>query len=221
MSKEKQQFKKAMHKDGLVTFTAKVVEYFKDPVNTKKWLDILFYVVIAIVALFMFHNCQVNKENAVRSKLGPAEYKFMNGDYEGVIPLLNSINQDYPNTKYSGQALYYLGESNFKLGKYEEAVKAFEAGKKKSLPDLIRPLIYISLGYSYEALKDLPKAAATFEEAAKKFSDYYGRDELLVNAARCFRLSGKTEEAKALYEEILNKYPTSQWVDTAKQNLGR
>ena len=221
MSKEKVKFKKSMHQDELVSFAARVVAYFKDPANTKKWLDILFYVVIAVVALFMFRNCQVNKENSVKSKLGPAEYKFMSGDYEAVIPLLNDINKDYPNTKYSGQALYYLGEANYKLGKYEDAAKALEAAKSKSLPALMRPLIYISLGYSYEGLKDLPKAAAAFDDAAKKFSDYYGRDELLINAARCYRLAGKAEEAKARYEEVLSKYPTSTWVDTAKQYLGR
>ncbi|GEM_PF-1802978 len=221
MKKEKEQFKKSMHEDELVSFTAKIVEYFKNPANTKKWLDILFYAVIAVVALFMFRNCQVNKENTVKNKLGPAEYKYMNGDYEGVIPLLNDINKDYPNTKYSGQALYYLGEAYYKLGKYPEAEKAFEAARKKYLPELMKPLVYSSLGYAYEAQKDLPKAAAAFEEALKKFPNYYGRDELLINAARCLRLSGKTEEARVRYEELLNNYPNSQWVDTAKQNLGR
>lgn len=221
MKKEKEQFKKSMHEDELVSFAAKVVEYFKNPANTKKWLDILFYVVIGIVALFMFRNCQVNKENTVKNKLGPAEYKFINGDYEGVIPLLNDINKDYPNTKFSGQALYYLGEANYRLGKYDEAVKAFEAGKKKYLPDLMKPLVYMSLGYSYEAQKNYLKAAETFEEALKVFPNHYSRDEVLVNAARSLRLAGKNDEARARYEEILNKYPNSQWIDTAKQNLGR
>ncbi|MFH1073593.1 MAG: tetratricopeptide repeat protein [Candidatus Firestonebacteria bacterium] len=221
MKKEKEDFKKSMHTDELVSFTAKVVEYFKDPANTKKWLDILFYAVIAIVALFMFHTCQVNRDNTVKNKLGPAVYKFYNGDYAGVVPLLQDIDKDYPNTKFTGEALYYLGEADCRLGKFAAAVKSLEKARKKSVPDMMKPLIYISLAYSYEELKDYPKAAAVYEEALKKFSDYASRDELLSAQARCLKLSGKPEEAKKRYEEIVNKYPTSPCIENAKQNLGR
>ncbi|MCX5776362.1 MAG: tetratricopeptide repeat protein [Candidatus Firestonebacteria bacterium] len=221
MKKEKQEFKKALHTDGLVSFTARTVEYFRNPANTKKWLDILFYAVIAVVALFMLNNCRVNRNNTVKNKLVPAEMKFFAGDYEGVLPLLKDIQKDYPNTKYTGEALYYLGEANCRLGKYEEAVKVLEEAKIKRIPDAMKPLVYSALAYACEELKDYTKAAAVYEEALKKFSSYYRRDELLSNQARCLKLSGKAEEAKSRYEEIINKYPTSPYLENAKQNLGR
>ena len=221
MNKEKEEFNKSLHHDELVTFTGKVIAYFKNPANTKKWLDILFYTVIAVVAMVMLRNCQVNRDNTVKNKLGPAVYKFYNMDYAGVIPLLQGIDKDYPRSGYTGEAMYYLGEANYRLGKYADAVKALETAKKKSMPPLMKPLVYISLAYSYEELKDYAKAVAIYEEALKKFSDYSSRDELLSNQARCLKLEGKTEEANKLYEEIINKYPTSPCVDNAKQNLGR
>ncbi|OGF44396.1 MAG: hypothetical protein A2231_04965 [Candidatus Firestonebacteria bacterium RIFOXYA2_FULL_40_8] len=221
MKKEKEEFKKSMHTDGLVSFTAKVVEYFKDSANTKKWLDILFYVVIAGFAMYMLQNCRANRDNTVRNKLGPAVYKYYNADYAGVIPLLQDIDKDYPNTKFTGEAMYYLGEANYRLGKFDAAIKALETAKKKSVPEIMKPSIYVTLAYSYEELKDYNKAVAVYEEALKKFKNFASRDELLSNQARCLKLAGKTEEAMKRYEEIVNKYPTSPCVENAKKNLGR
>jgi len=221
MKKEKEDFKKSIHTDELVSFTARIVEYFKNPANTKKWLDILFYVAIAVVAVFMLRNCQVNRDNTVKNKLSPAIYKFYNADYAGVVPLLQDIEKDYPNTQYTGEALYYLGEANYRLGKFDLAAAALEKAKKKNVAELLKPAIYMTLAYSYEELKDYPKAVAVYEEALKKLSNYTSRDELLSGQARCLKLSGKIEEAKIRWEEIVNKYPTSPGVENAKQNLGR
>lgn len=220
MKKEKEKFKKKLKEDELVSFTKKVVEYLKQPEGLKKFLNWLFYVVVAIIFVFMYGTYRSNIDNTVYSKLSVEKHKYFMGDINDVmINNLKTIITNYPNSKYIGEVMYYLGNCYYKIGRFDDAIKQYEEAKKKKLIDVLKQSVYVSLACAYEEKKDFAKAISTYEELMKKFPDYYARDEILINIARNLKLMGKVNEAREKYNEVVNKFPNSPWIDLAKENL--
>ncbi|MFH1823873.1 MAG: tetratricopeptide repeat protein [Candidatus Firestonebacteria bacterium] len=222
MKKEKMEFKKMLKEDELISFTKRVVEYLKKPEGLKKSLNWLFYVVVAIIFIFMYGTYRSNIDSTVYSKLSSEKQKYFNGDINDImINNLKIITTNYPGSKYIGEVIYYLGNCYYKIGRFDEAVKQYEEAKKKKMIDVLKQSVYVSLACAYEEKKDFSKAISTYEELLKKFPDYYAKDEVLINTARNLKLMGKISEAKEKYKEVVNKFPKSPWIELARENIER
>lgn len=221
MKKEKQEFKKHLKEDELVSFTKRIMDYLRSPEGLKKFLNALFYIAVGIVVVFMLVTRNANIDAQVYKSYLSAQSQYFNREYDITIKNLEKILKDYPNTKYTGEIMYCLGNCYYRTGKFDDAIKNFESAKKKYIQPILAPVVYSSLSYAYEEKKEYDKAIAHYEELLKKFPDYYGNDRVLFDMARCLRLSGKTEEAKEKYKNIVNKFPNSPLLPAVKENMER
>lgn len=126
------------------------------------------------------------------------------GATKGVLSIIKSSGG-----KTSNLAKYYAGISYLKLGDYNNAVKYlkdFSSDAKQ-----IQMMAYGALGDAYselkknnEAIESYKKAAATFEEDAVNAGEY------LFRAALLSEVTGKNDDAVAMYQELKNKFPQTQ-----------
>jgi tetratricopeptide (TPR) repeat protein len=122
--------------------------------------------------------------------------------------------------KSTPTAQFYLGNCYYQLGDYNSAIKAYTAfldkyQREKSLV----PLVYQKLAASYlkagkpdEALKALEKLG--------QFNKGIFKDTALIEEARLYEATGKPDEAKKKYNELITNFPESIWASEARAKAG-
>lgn len=121
--------------------------------------------------------------------------------------------------KATPSALYYLGNCNFNLGDYENAVNSYRDFLDKFSGEKgITPLVYQKLASSYFKSSQPDKALETLGELAK-FNNGIFKDTALVFKARHYESAGDSEKALKLYREIIAGFPTSPWMPEATSRV--
>lgn len=95
------------------------------------------------------------------------------GQYELAIAGLQDFLSKFPNEPNAVDAQFFIGESYFNLGKYEEAIAAYDVviTKYKTSDSDNVPGAYFKQGVCYETLRQPAKAKADFELVVKMYPD--------------------------------------------------
>ncbi|OGP76427.1 MAG: hypothetical protein A2Z13_01080 [Deltaproteobacteria bacterium RBG_16_64_85] len=116
--------------------------------------------------------------------------------------LSTHVNQ-HPGTIAAAYARYYLGSIAFLRGKYDVSVTQFRAASKESKMDEVMPfLLRTGLAHALEAKGDFGAASEAYREAAEAAGGEL-RAQAQMGQARAMALSGRKQEAAALYRQIL------------------
>lgn len=139
-------------------------------------------------------------------------------EWEKSLGFLTKCTDQFPNSSYAPQAFYEQGRAHQKLENFDQAVKLYEkvieigGGEtaaqaqfmigeiqftRKDYSEAVKSYFKVMYGYSYETWQ----ADATFE------------------AARCFEVLKKTDQAVKLYRELIEKFPTSPRAPVAEKRI--
>jgi tetratricopeptide (TPR) repeat protein len=105
-------------------------------------------------------------------------------------------------------ARFLRGVALYDLGRYAEAKTALEGVIGSDLAGL-EPRALEALGFSLEALNDLPGALRRFEELARIEGDYW-RDLGAYHQARVLRRQGQNDRAKDLLRRLIERADRSR-----------
>ncbi|MBN2410320.1 tetratricopeptide repeat protein [candidate division KSB1 bacterium] len=206
--------KKTLKEDKLVTFYFKAQTWINE--NSKTIFISAAAIVIIIAAAFLYNNSKIKSESAASVELARAVSAFQENDIQKALPLLNDIVENYGNTRSGKLALYYLANSFFKNGDYENALKNFKKFSSSfSGDELIKSSAMAGIAACYEQQGDYIQAANQYEKTADKFTKTFKAPTYLVKAARCYNLAQNSEKAKALLDKIIEQYPESKEKDEA------
>ena len=206
--------KKTLKEDKLVTF------YF----NAQTWVSenskIIIIGAAAIVIIFVvslfYTNSKTKSESSASVELTQAVRAFQENDIQKALPLLNNIVENYGNTQSGKLARFYLANSFYKNGDYENALKNFKKFSSGfSGDDLIKSSAMAGIAACYEQQGDYVNAAEQYEKTADKFSKTFMAPAYLVKAARCYNLAQNSEKAILLLDKIIEQYPDSKEKDEA------
>jgi len=171
--------------------------------------------IVLVLLLFIFFFQKWERKSAVdadqRFNLAVETYQIVSSpyqegssqDYKNVIERFNEVITKFPKTQAGRLAVLYQGNIYFRLGEFDEAIKAYEkyiekGGKEK----LYRAFAMEGLGYSYEGKKDYEKATRAFQQVIN-----LGEGFQLANAylglGRCSEKMGKTKEALENYRSYI------------------
>lgn len=121
---------------------------------------------------------------------------------KGVLYVINNFG----GTDAANLAKFYAGVSYLKLGDFNNAVKYlkdFSTGAKQ-----IQAKAVACLGDAYSELNQKDQAIESYKKAASIFElDEANSSEYLFRAAALQEVSGKPQEALALYKELKDKFP--------------
>jgi tetratricopeptide (TPR) repeat protein len=181
-------------------------------------------VVLVIAAVIYFNNRGANDEKATTA-LGEILRYYDKGEYQTAINGvpeknvvgLKEIVDNYGGTHSGDLAKFFLGNSYYSLGNYDEALKCFDDFGGSYSP--LRASAVAGAASCYEAKGDHKKAAEYFERAASKTGDIQLSPEYLHNAARDYTLSGKKERAVELLKKLKKEYPSSPYARDADRML--
>lgn len=207
--------KRELKQDALITTYMKVTSFYD---QYKKQISIgITAVVVVIIAVAIFLKNRADNNERALTQLAAIHPVYDAGQFQQAIdgvPAQNltglkSIVDNYGGTTGGDLAGFYLADSWFQLGKYAEALEAFEsAGSSEPLVEASR---LAGIAACYEGLGQFADAARYFEKAAGADVTEGTAAEHLNSAVRNYALTGDKERALDLLKRIKKNYPTTTY----------
>ncbi len=200
--------KKQIKEDKFVTYFFKTQEFISQNRRYVTWG--LIGIPVVIFASFIFSNIQRKKEQSANIELSKARIEYFTENHETAISTLNNLVENYGGTKAGKKGLYYLANTHYISKNFDKAEEYFRKflGESSDLDLTVSALAGVAA--CQEEREDFSVAAETYKEAADKYEDGFMAPQNLYNSARCFSLSGQTQEAAGMLTKLIEKYSGSQ-----------
>ena len=139
---------------------------------------------------------------------------------EAIVASLSHFREDYRGTRSAATAALPLGQALYRLGRSDEALKAFDSFLAEApKEDVLRAAALEGKGYVHEAKGQLDEALKAYDELSRldktEFLDGMG----LFHRARILILQGKKEEAAKALSEIPPAFPESAAARLATERM--
>jgi tol-pal system protein YbgF len=114
--------------------------------------------------------------------------RYRAADYAGAIDRFQVFLQTHPSSEYADNALFWMGESYFKLNDYEQAAVAFDKVVKRFPNGNKVPDALYRQGVSLQEIGNRTKQQKTYGPAAcqifRRIADEYPNSERVPEARR-------------------------------------
>jgi len=210
--------KKQIKEDKFVTLYLQAQDYLQ--ANSRQLLAGAAILVVVVAATFIFAKTRAQKEEAAVVELTKGRIEYFAENYDTAIGILQNLVEEYEGTNSAAVGKFYLANAYFNSGNFINAEFYFREYLDSADDELLAPSAMSGLAACLEQQGNVEEAAQTYLKAAREYSDSYLAAENLYHAARCFRLSGKLEEAKLALSELIDDHPKSTYKNTAEIMLG-
>lgn len=212
--------KKKIKEDKLVTFYFNAIEYYNKYQNYI--LGGLAAVVVLVLVSVYFSNMQTEKEGKASGKLAVARMHLSQMNTKVAIDTLEAVISEFSGTNSAGVACFYLANTYFQQQNTESAQIYYQ----KYLDDydddaLISSSSLAGVAACLEQKKEYKEAAKLYEKSTQKYPQVFDSADKLMSAARCYRLAGIKENAKKIYEQVIEEYPNSGYKNDAELFLAQ
>ena len=130
-----------------------------------------------------------------------------------------------PDSPRASEARYAAAWARQNLGRLDEALAGYRSlaeGPRTELAARARLMegeVLFEQGNHKEAIKSFFKTAYGFGEQNAPAAFHPWQAQATFEAARCFEVLGQQEQARTLYAELVERYPTSEHVPAARKRL--
>lgn len=178
-------------------------------------------VILILIGVFVMHQMDTQAREAVEAE-GRVRVLLLQGQIDDAILDAERVAEAYSGDAAAGRALQLAGGLYFETGRFAEAQAAFE--RYLQAFDTAGPTRYSAwsgIAAAMEEQGDLAGAAAKYLAFADEFVDSPFAPNALMEAARCYRLSGDTVQARTLLQRILDRYARSPVAQSAGEELNQ
>ncbi|MEW6002978.1 MAG: tetratricopeptide repeat protein [Nitrospirota bacterium] len=204
-------------KDRLSAFKESIKE--KQKKVLKYGIGILF-IVIVISGFLLYNFVSYKKGAALENEAYKIYYSVgqsMNKE-EQYRKALDKFKKAYDLRK-SPMSLFYIAGCYYELGQYDEALSTLKdftqkySGEERFIPLIYHKMvtIYLKKGETKEAVKAL--------EMLYSLNSRIYKDLALIEYGRLLEKENRLEEAKKKYRELVEKFPTSPFLDEAETKI--
>ena len=217
-----------MAKSKEVSTTDKLGQKFSHFVVSNKMIIIIVVaaIIVALIALgigLKVSDKQANSRQIAIDALQERYNEWTSSDGGDASELKNDLaalskkrGKGYPAVK----ALYLQGLIAYEEEAYAEATALFLSVAERNKEGYLAPLALFNAGVSSEQLGDYLKA----NEYYQRVYDNYGRDAVespraLFSLARLYEANGDIELARAMFKQLSDEFPSSEFARLAKNRL--
>ena len=203
------------------------LKFFND---NKLWIAIGFAVAVAAgVPSYLYRQKGVNDFDEVWSRIYRMNYEVATAQQEGpekkkealegAISEYTFLKDNLSSTGATPWLLLELGNAQYNAKKYDDAILTYSEFIKRFASHPLTPIIRQSLGYVLEEKEQLKEAVEQFEKIAKNPEATYLKAQVRLDAGRCFEKLGQLNSAVAVYKDVIDTFPESNWEKMAKYRL--
>jgi len=133
---------------------------------------------------------------------------------------LEELIARYPSGPSAAEAAYELGNLRYAAQQYPAARGAYELAVARGGSPTVRTLARVSIGYTWEAERNFPKAVEAYQLVAKDLGPKdFLYEQTLLDLARAQELAGRQPDAVATYQRLLKELPTARRLDEVRGRL--
>jgi len=178
-------------------------------------------VIVVIVAAILLHNYYfAPRAEQASTELAKSQELFNQEQYDKALAGFQKVANEYGSTDAGNLAQLYIGICQANLGKWQEAVNAFESFSGKG-DAMISPAAEGALGNAYANLNQLDKAVDHLKKAAEMADNNSLSPTFLIQAGEILESQGKKADALKLYQEVKEKYFNSMQYQTIDAYIER
>ena len=204
-----------LKEDRFVTATFQLTTYVRERQNT--FLAILAALVVAVIIVAVVASSRTRTQQAVGQLSSEAHSLYQMGNYQEAIQRFQSVLDQYGRTQQADMAAFLLADSYFKLGDYEKSIESYQLYVDKYHRDqLLTASSLTGIAVCHEQLNRYAQAGDFYQQAARGYPNLFLAPESLLNAGRCYVLAGQDNDAIAAFQDLIEKYPKSRYVDDAR-----
>lgn len=213
LAKKKKIYRKQIKEDKLVTSFYELQELY---LKYQKQILIAAAAIAVIVVAYVLYGNKMQQENTeATTYLSRALPYYKNNQFNLAINGkpgtkvigLKQIVEDYGSSEAGESAKIFLGNSYYMLGKYDEALQAYE--DYSGSIDLFQAAAYAGQAACYEAKNDPENAAEFFKKAAFVSKVNPQNPNFLLQAGLDYLDLGNKNKAKEMFEIIKQQYAKS------------
>ena len=185
-----------------------IVEFISD--NYIKFVIGAGITIVILVAIFSVSIYRENQDLEANSKFQTAIGHYTAGNTETALSEFTSIMDNYPNSKISDIALYYIGLINFEDGKYDEAIlRLNEFLSIENTDTILKDAANYTIGVANFKKGSWQPAIDSFSKLNSDESPYAKQAQLLL--ALALEKQGKRVEAEKIYQEVLTGFSANNF----------
>lgn len=215
--------KKSRKEEDIRDTVVDIRERLKQRQRTLVYIAIVFVAVtLSVSGLFIYKKASTNKALALELE----GYRLFYGDYQGQAALpaerykkaLEKFKESYK-AKKRPNMLLYIANCHYESGGYDEAIKTLKELTSQFPDSKVTSIAYYKMAMAYVKKGEMDNALAALKQIIS-VKDSALQDMALLEAGKILELSGKTEDAKNNYKELINKFPKSALINEAKARMG-
>ena len=117
---------------------------------------------------------------------------------------LEQLIAQHPSGPSAAEAAYELGNLRYAAQQYAAARGAYELAVARGGSPTVRTLARVSIGYTWEAERNFPKAVEAYQAVAKDLGPKdFLYEQALLDLGRAQELAGRQPDAVATYQRLL------------------
>ncbi len=149
----------------------------------------------------------------------PGTYVSEAARSEAALAAFQKVAATYPSAPAGIAAMYQSGELLMSLGRLNEAQQTYQMVVDRAGNGLYGPFAKLGLAESLLAGAEYDKSIKIFEQLAAQRDGTLPVDGLLAQLAEAYKKAGKASDAHAALKRIVDEFPESPYVATARQEL--
>jgi TolA-binding protein len=177
--------------------------------------------VVLVIALAIWFTITAGrrKEAYAATQLEQARDAAAGGNFGVAVQGFNKVVTSYNGTPAAYEATLGIAQARLVNQQNELAVTGLNDFLKTNPPAEYAASANALLGTAYENVGKFPEAEAAYRKSADLSTLDYQKAATLLDAGRAARLAKKHDEARAIYQEIVSKYPKTDAVTEAQLRL--
>ena len=120
-----------------------------------------------------------------------------------------------------GNRAYEAAQGIFNVGKYQDAISAFQEFIQQFPDSVYVPNAYYEIGEAYFALKDYQNALVSYQMLTNKYAFSPKTSDAMLAVIKCQLALKNTTAAKKVLKQLIAKYPSSEASNNAKKLLAK
>lgn len=134
-------------------------------------------------------------------------------------PMAPATTANAVNSSSQSEILYDQGREEYRLGKYESAVKIFTTMLTQAPNDKLAPNARFWLGECYYSTGNFREAIAEYQQMVKEHPNSLKAPEAILKMSYAYRFVGEPQMAKLCLNTLQAKYPKSEAANDSHKRL--
>ncbi len=187
----------------------------------KHWKPLAAAVILVIVCVAGWYYLS-NKQTVDLVEAGriiaPGQTAMQDNRYEDAIPIFERVVNEYGGTALALEATIELANACFQAGDFEKARTYYktyldEYGRDNAMYEVTARS---GIAACDEEEEKYEEAARQYLDLADEDPDSYLAPGFLLDAARCYKAADQKEQARAIYDRVVETYETTPYARDAR-----